>query len=75
MQTSFASIAVLELLAKIWLVKASTFTSRCGQVVVLHQSDQAIVPKSVLESVPSRLGVRVASARRRVLVVELRRRT
>lgn len=73
-QTGSTSVAVLELPAQVWLVEAGSPTSRCGQIVVLHQSNQAIVPESVLESVPSGLGVRVASTRRRVLVVEPGRR-
>lgn len=71
---NFPSIAVLELSNEVRLAEAGPSTSRCGQIVMLYQSNQAKVPGSVLEGVQSRLGILLASSRRRMLVLEPGRR-
>lgn len=67
---NFPPIAVLELPNEVRLAEACPPTSRRGQIVMLYQSNQAKVPGSVLEGVQSRLGILLASSRRRVPVLE-----
>lgn len=73
MQSRITTVADVELLAQIRLDEAGAVTLGRWQIGVLHESDEALLPKFVLAGLPGRLGDRLAATGSTVPLVQFRR--